>query len=118
MRVRTQRGPDLAIVCGDLWRGQGFEVNPATPLFVFMGRLDAQKGVDILFEAVDAVLKGGLDVQFVFMGSGIEELEEVLPRPAPPHPPWSTPMRARPGRRQRTGAHCPIHAHDKREARA
>jgi granule-bound starch synthase len=56
---------------------QGFEVSAATPLFVFMGRLDAQKGVDVLFEAVDAVLKGGLDAQFVFMGSGIEELEEV-----------------------------------------
>jgi glycogen synthase len=45
-----------------------------------MGRLDAQKGVDVLFEAVDSVLKGGADAQFIFMGSGIEELEEVYSR--------------------------------------
>jgi glycogen synthase len=56
---------------------QGFQVSKETPLFVFMGRLDAQKGVDILFEAVDKVLKEGIQAQFVFMGSGIEELEEV-----------------------------------------
>ena len=59
-------------------------MNPETPLFVFMGRLDAQKGVDILFEAVDAVLKGGVEAQFVFMGSGIEELEEVRAGAPPP----------------------------------
>ena len=58
-------------------RGQGFAVDPAVPLFVFMGRLDAQKGVDVLFQAVEKVLEGGLAAQFVFMGSGIEELEEV-----------------------------------------
>ena len=58
-------------------RGQGFAVDPAVPLFVFMGRLDAQKGVDVLFQAVEKVLDGGLAAQFVFMGSGIEELEEV-----------------------------------------
>ncbi len=60
---------------------QGFQVSKETPLFVFMGRLDAQKGVDILFEAVDKVLKEGIQAQFVFMGSGIEELEEVRLNP-------------------------------------
>merc|ERR1711998_622281 len=41
------------------------------------GRLDAQKGVDVLFESIDQVLKAGIKAQFVTMGSGIEELEEV-----------------------------------------
>jgi granule-bound starch synthase len=58
-------------------KANGFQVSKETPLFVFMGRLDAQKGVDLLFEAVDKVLKEGIQAQFVFMGSGIEELEEV-----------------------------------------
>ncbi len=69
-------------------------MSPSTPLFVFMGRLDAQKGVDILFEAVDAVLKGGLDAQFVFMGSGIEELEEARPPPPCSSPPSLAPAPA------------------------
>jgi granule-bound starch synthase len=55
----------------------GFEVSEAVPLFVFMGRLDAQKGVDIMFDSIDAALKAGVNAQFVIMGSGIEELEEV-----------------------------------------
>jgi granule-bound starch synthase len=60
-----------------LQAAQGFAVDPTIPLFIFMGRLDAQKGVDVLFQAVESVLDEGLRVQFVFMGSGIEELEEV-----------------------------------------
>lgn len=55
----------------------GFDVDAKIPLFVFMGRLDAQKGVDIMFESIDAALKAGMKAQFVVMGSGIEELEEV-----------------------------------------
>lgn len=47
------------------------------PLFVFLGRLDAQKGVDIMFEAIAKALDGGMKAQFITMGSGIEELEEV-----------------------------------------
>lgn len=55
----------------------GFAVDPSIPMFVFMGRLDAQKGVDIMFESIDAALKQGMQAQFVVMGSGIEQLEEV-----------------------------------------
>jgi granule-bound starch synthase len=47
------------------------------PLFVFLGRLDAQKGVDIMFEAIAKALDSGIKAQFITMGSGIEELEEV-----------------------------------------
>merc|ERR1711966_579722 len=55
----------------------GFAVSGETPMFVFMGRLDAQKGVDIMFDSIDAALSKGMNAQFVVMGSGIEELEEV-----------------------------------------
>jgi granule-bound starch synthase len=55
----------------------GFAVDESIPLFVFMGRLDAQKGVDVMFESIDKALDSGLNAQFVVMGSGIEELEEV-----------------------------------------
>merc|ERR1711966_39538 len=55
----------------------GFAVSGETPMFVFMRRLDAQKGVDIMFDSIDAALSKGMNAQFVVMGSGIEELEEV-----------------------------------------
>merc|ERR1711966_594998 len=55
----------------------GFQSGAEIPLFVFMGRLDAQKGVDIMFDSIDAALSKGMNAQFVVMGSGIEELEEV-----------------------------------------
>ncbi len=42
---------------------QGFEVDENIPLFVFMGRLDAQKGVDIMFESIDSALKSGIRAQ-------------------------------------------------------
>jgi len=54
----------------------GFVVYADVPLFLFMGRLDAQKGVDILFEAIGRALDKGLNAQFITMGSGIEQLEE------------------------------------------
>ena len=37
----------------------GLVVDPDAPLFLFMGRLDAQKGVDIMFEAISKVLQAG-----------------------------------------------------------
>jgi len=55
----------------------GLEVDADIPLFVFLGRLDAQKGVDIMFEAIARALDGGMKAQFITMGSGIEALEEV-----------------------------------------
>ena len=55
----------------------GFEVDASIPLFVFLGRLDAQKGVDVMFEAIGQALDAGMKAQFITMGSGIEELEEV-----------------------------------------
>merc|ERR1711966_412963 len=39
----------------------GFAVSGETPMFVFMGRLDAQKGVDIMFDSIDAALFKGVE---------------------------------------------------------
>ena len=33
-----------------------FQVDASIPMFVFLGRLDAQKGVDVMFESIDKVL--------------------------------------------------------------
>ena len=52
-------------------------VSADIPMFIFMGRLDAQKGCDVMFKSIDKALAGGLNAQFITMGSGIEELEEV-----------------------------------------
>ena len=54
----------------------GLMVDPDTPVFLFMGRLDVQKGVDIMFEAIGRALDAGLKAQFITMGSGLEPLEE------------------------------------------
>ena len=55
----------------------GLAVDPGLPMFLFMGRLDGQKGVDVLFEAMSRALAAGLQAQFLIMGSGVEALEEM-----------------------------------------
>jgi granule-bound starch synthase len=40
------------------------------PLFGFIGRLEEQKGVDILLEALPAILEGPKPVQLVILGTG------------------------------------------------
>jgi len=54
----------------------GLSMDPNIPLFLFMGRLDGQKGVDIMFEAIGRALEAGLNAHFITMGSGLEPLEE------------------------------------------
>ncbi|MCX7803602.1 MAG: glycogen synthase GlgA [Planctomycetota bacterium] len=46
------------------------------PLIGMIGRLDAQKGVDILLEAMPRLL--GMDLQLVVLGTGKEEYEKKL----------------------------------------
>merc|ERR1712216_1100972 len=36
----------------------GFAVDASIPMFVFMGRLDAQKGVDVMFQSIEKALEG------------------------------------------------------------
>lgn len=61
----------------EMQKSLNMTVDADIPMFVFMGRLDAQKGVDVMFESIGKALEGGLNAQFITMGSGIEELEEV-----------------------------------------
>lgn len=45
-------------------------MDPDIPLFGFIGRLEEQKGVDILLEALPAILDGAQPVQLVILGTG------------------------------------------------
>lgn len=36
-------------------RPGAWQVDASIPMFVFLGRLDAQKGVDVMFESIDKV---------------------------------------------------------------
>jgi glycosyltransferase involved in cell wall biosynthesis len=54
--------------------GSRAQVDPTIPLFGFIGRLEEQKGVDILLKALPAVLASG-DVQVVILGTGKKALE-------------------------------------------
>eukprot|EP00184_Porphyridium_aerugineum_P003601 CAMPEP_0184694194 /NCGR_PEP_ID=MMETSP0313-20130426/2234_1 /TAXON_ID=2792 /ORGANISM="Porphyridium aerugineum, Strain SAG 1380-2" /LENGTH=508 /DNA_ID=CAMNT_0027152445 /DNA_START=84 /DNA_END=1606 /DNA_ORIENTATION=- len=45
------------------------------PLFCFLGRLDVQKGVDVMLNALDTLLETE-DIQIVMMGGGNEEMVE------------------------------------------
>ncbi len=53
------------------------EKRPEAPLFTFIGRLTAQKGVDLLLQAASLVGKGN-DFQLLVLGSGDSILEEQL----------------------------------------
>jgi starch synthase len=52
----------------------GLDPDPSAPLFVFIGRLTWQKGVDLVLEALPAILDNG--AQLAILGSGDAALEE------------------------------------------
>ncbi|KAG0564949.1 hypothetical protein KC19_8G152000 [Ceratodon purpureus] len=54
----------------------GLPIKPDVPLFGFIGRLEEQKGSDILAEAVKDFLKD--DVQLIVLGTGKKHLEKQL----------------------------------------
>ena len=62
----------------------GLEVNPAIPLIVWIGRLDHQKGPDLVLEAAPALAARG--VQTVMLGSGSAELEGRMRSAEAAHP--------------------------------
>ena len=57
-------------------RELGLPVDPNIPLFGFIGRLDYQKGVDLIRDNYDWLM--GEKVQMVLLGSGMQELEQSL----------------------------------------
>jgi starch synthase len=48
------------------------------PLYGFVGRLTGQKGIDVLFHALEALLRTGEDRWFVVLGTGEKEKEAML----------------------------------------
>lgn len=62
----------------------GWPTDSGGPLLGMVGRLDRQKGVDLVFEALDQL--GQLPWQFVLLGSGDPVLEAVARRYAEDHP--------------------------------
>lgn len=54
----------------------GLPVREDVPLIGFIGRLDNQKGVDIIAEAIPWMM--GQDVQLVMLGTGRQDLEQML----------------------------------------
>ena len=62
----------------------GLPQTPDTPLFGSISRLAEQKGLDLVLEALPALLASGL--QLVVLGSGQEEFETALAEMARQHP--------------------------------
>ncbi|XP_065856184.1 granule-bound starch synthase 2, chloroplastic/amyloplastic [Euphorbia lathyris] len=61
---------------GALQKELGLPVRPDVPVIGFIGRLDHQKGVDLIAEAVPWLM--GQDVQLVMLGTGRDDLEQLL----------------------------------------
>jgi starch synthase len=66
-----------------LQRRASLPERPEVPLFAQIGRLDPQKGWDLLAEVADDLLRG--DVQMVVLGTGSPEYHELLDRLADAH---------------------------------
>ncbi|CAL5370667.1 unnamed protein product [Camellia sinensis] len=59
-----------------LQREFGLPVRGNVPLIGFIGRLDNQKGIDIIVEAIPWMM--GQDVQLIMLGTGRADLEQML----------------------------------------
>ena len=70
-------------MCQNLKKSQelGLPERPDVPLLGFIGRLDYQKGVDLIADSYDWLMAEGC--QLVLLGSGREDLEEQLRREIP-----------------------------------
>lgn len=56
----------------------GLPIRPDVPVIAFIGRLDHQKGVDIIGDAMPWIVSQ--DVQLIMLGSGRPDLEDMLRR--------------------------------------
>ncbi|MED6144955.1 hypothetical protein PIB30_020427 [Stylosanthes scabra] len=59
-----------------LQRELGLPVREEVPILAFIGRLDHQKGVDIIAEAIPWMVSQ--DVQLIMLGTGRQDLEDLL----------------------------------------
>ena len=59
-----------------LQREMGLEVRDDVPLLGFIGRLDWQKGPDLIRDSIADMMNE--DVQVIMLGSGLEELEQFM----------------------------------------
>lgn len=67
-----------------LQRELGLEVSRTAPVFGVVSRLTAQKGLDLLLDALHAIIDGG--AQLAVLGSGDRALEQAFRRAATAHP--------------------------------
>ena len=67
-----------------LQRELGLEVRADVPLFAVVSRLTSQKGLDLLLDALHAIIDGG--AQLAVLGSGDRHLETAFRKAATQHP--------------------------------
>ena len=67
-----------------LQKAIGLPEKPNVPLFGFVGRLCHQKGLDLLIQSIDDLMR--FDVQLVFVGSGGERYHKLLEACAAKYP--------------------------------
>ena len=56
----------------------GLPLDPEAPVFGYIGRLEEQKGCDIMMEAVPKLLKAVPNAQVVILGTGKKSMEKTL----------------------------------------
>jgi len=56
----------------------GLEVEPKAPVFGYIGRLEEQKGVDILLASIGPLLQQHPEAQVVVLGTGKKTMEKVV----------------------------------------
>jgi len=56
----------------------GLPVDPSAPVFAFIGRLEEQKGADILVEALPQIVKEAPNAQVIILGTGKAKFEREV----------------------------------------
>lgn len=56
----------------------GLPVDPKAPLFGYIGRLEEQKGIDILLAAIPKLIAAVPNAQVVILGTGTKKLEQAV----------------------------------------
>merc|ERR1712091_179459 len=56
----------------------GLPIDPEAPLFGYIGRLEEQKGCDIMFEAIPKLIEQVPNAQVVVLGTGKKSMEKTL----------------------------------------